>query len=421
MGAAGHRRRPAARRRARRPRGPAAGRNRIEVCTPELIAVADETLAIGKDLRKALRRQGPAGLLPAAGGPDPRLGARLRGARALEPPGARPGRAGPLRPGRRGVRPDLRARPDGAVHGDRADAAVVLARSASRSTRTSTSPASTWPTPASSTWWRSVLQASGLPATQLVARGHRGGRRAADSRPPGPASTRCTTSACGSPSTTSAPAARRWPTCSRWPWTSSRSTAPTSTPSTQARAPTTCCAAWSASARRWASRSTARASRTRRSGHRLRRNGCDIGQGYLFARPLPAEDAAALPASAGRPGVRRAAVRLTLPSYTVVIRRLPGGEWSHRSRSTVVDIMSLIGDTAGRLRQCSHRAALTCSVPLPGRSSGPWWRVVGPARQEGRRGPSARSAHRSAVLCTGRRCGGSSAGPAPCPSWFLPG
>jgi EAL domain-containing protein (putative c-di-GMP-specific phosphodiesterase class I) len=28
--------------------------------------------------------------------------------------------------------------------------------------------------------------------------------------------------------------------------------------------------------------------------HRLRRSGCDIGQGYLFARPLPAEDAAAL-------------------------------------------------------------------------------------------------------------------------------
>ena len=27
---------------------------------------------------------------------------------------------------------------------------------------------------------------------------------------------------------------------------------------------------------------------------RLRRSGCDIGQGYLFARPLPAEDAAAL-------------------------------------------------------------------------------------------------------------------------------
>ena len=25
---------------------------------------------------------------------------------------------------------------------------------------------------------------------------------------------------------------------------------------------------------------------------RLRRNGCDIGQGYLFERPLPAEDAA---------------------------------------------------------------------------------------------------------------------------------
>ena len=28
--------------------------------------------------------------------------------------------------------------------------------------------------------------------------------------------------------------------------------------------------------------------------HRLRRSGCDIGQGYLFARPLPAEDAAAM-------------------------------------------------------------------------------------------------------------------------------
>jgi len=35
-----------------------AGRNHIEVCTPELIAVADETLAIGKDLRKALHEKG---------------------------------------------------------------------------------------------------------------------------------------------------------------------------------------------------------------------------------------------------------------------------------------------------------------------------------------------------------------------------
>jgi EAL domain-containing protein (putative c-di-GMP-specific phosphodiesterase class I)/GGDEF domain-containing protein len=35
-----------------------AGRNRIEVCTPDLIAVADETLAIGKDLRQALQDQG---------------------------------------------------------------------------------------------------------------------------------------------------------------------------------------------------------------------------------------------------------------------------------------------------------------------------------------------------------------------------
>src|SRR4029079_150747 len=35
-----------------------AGRNHIEVCTAELIAVADETLAIGKDLRKALHDKG---------------------------------------------------------------------------------------------------------------------------------------------------------------------------------------------------------------------------------------------------------------------------------------------------------------------------------------------------------------------------
>ena len=34
------------------------GRNRIEVCTPELVAVADETLAIGKDLRQALQDKG---------------------------------------------------------------------------------------------------------------------------------------------------------------------------------------------------------------------------------------------------------------------------------------------------------------------------------------------------------------------------
>ena len=35
-----------------------AGRNHIEVCTADLIAVADETLAIGKDLRKALDEKG---------------------------------------------------------------------------------------------------------------------------------------------------------------------------------------------------------------------------------------------------------------------------------------------------------------------------------------------------------------------------
>jgi diguanylate cyclase (GGDEF)-like protein len=34
------------------------GRNRIEVCTPELIADADETIAIGKDLRQALADNG---------------------------------------------------------------------------------------------------------------------------------------------------------------------------------------------------------------------------------------------------------------------------------------------------------------------------------------------------------------------------
>jgi diguanylate cyclase (GGDEF)-like protein len=34
------------------------GRNRIEVCTRELVASADETLAIGKDLRQALQEQG---------------------------------------------------------------------------------------------------------------------------------------------------------------------------------------------------------------------------------------------------------------------------------------------------------------------------------------------------------------------------
>src|SRR4051794_17279381 len=35
-----------------------AGRNRIEVCTANLVAVADETLAIGKDLRQALQDKG---------------------------------------------------------------------------------------------------------------------------------------------------------------------------------------------------------------------------------------------------------------------------------------------------------------------------------------------------------------------------
>jgi diguanylate cyclase (GGDEF)-like protein len=34
------------------------GRNRIEVCTPSLVATADETIAIGKDLRQALHEQG---------------------------------------------------------------------------------------------------------------------------------------------------------------------------------------------------------------------------------------------------------------------------------------------------------------------------------------------------------------------------
>ena len=36
----------------------ASGRNHIEVCTPELVAEADETIAIGQDLRQALQEKG---------------------------------------------------------------------------------------------------------------------------------------------------------------------------------------------------------------------------------------------------------------------------------------------------------------------------------------------------------------------------
>ena len=67
-----------------------AGRNHIEVCTADLIAVADETLAIGKDLRKALDEKGLRVCYQPLVDLTARLDRRVRGAGAVEPPGARP-------------------------------------------------------------------------------------------------------------------------------------------------------------------------------------------------------------------------------------------------------------------------------------------------------------------------------------------
>ena len=147
----------------------------------------------------------------------------------------------------------------------------------------------------------------GFPATRLVLEMTETvdvPRHADDDRAPaGPARPR----ASGSPSTTSAPATRPSATCAASRSTSSRSRASSSRPPTPGpttgRSPTRS----SRSAGRSACGSSPRGSRSPTQLERLREMGCEFGQGYLFARPMPGEDDGRAPAAAGHAAASRAA------------------------------------------------------------------------------------------------------------------
>ena len=266
-----------------------AGRNHIEVCTAELIAVADETLAIGKDLRKALDEKGlrvcyqP--LVDLTHGSIVGFEALVRWSHPVH------GHVSPAR-----------FVPVAEEFGLISELGRMVLSTASAQIQQWSS---TFRIPLTAhvnvsgvdlanagfvPMVEECLATSGLPTSQLVLEVTESAvePQVETARA---ASTRCTTSASGWRSTTSAPVARRWPTCRRWPSTSSRSTGPTSTPSTRARADDLL--------RGVISLGQALGMEVYGEGiededqrTRLRRNGCDIGQGYLFARPLPTEDAA---------------------------------------------------------------------------------------------------------------------------------
>ena len=116
---------------------------------------------------------------------------------------------------------------------------------------------------------------------------------------------RCGRSASSSSSTTSGPATRRCPTCAGCRWTRSRSTARSCPASARRRTPPTC-----RSSRPSISLAhglgidvVAEGIETAEQLACLRDLGCDRGQGYRFARPLPPDDLEAMLGAASPDGL----------------------------------------------------------------------------------------------------------------------
>ena len=102
-------------------------------------------------------------------------------------------------------------------------------------------------------------------------------------------------SACASRSTTSAPATRRWPTCAASRSTCSRSPASSSTASAATRTTTSITRAIVELAGTLGLLTVAEGIETHAAVGDLRAAlGCDLGQGYLFSRPVEADAASAL-------------------------------------------------------------------------------------------------------------------------------
>ena len=188
--------------------------------------------------------------------------------------------------------------------------------------------------------------------------------------------------ACGSPSTTSGRATRRSATCAASRSTSSRSPASSSRP--PGPAPDEWAFANAIVAPRPDPRtcgSSPRGSRSRAQLDRLRELGCELGQGFLFARPMPGEDDRGgvgaparspgdpLRASRPSPAARSPRSGLMFILYAVVAgprRRLPHGRALDRPR----DASGSAGPAADR-RSGSSLQVVLFAGPVADRRRGP--------------------------------------------------
>ena len=214
---------------------------------------------------------------------------RRRGARPLAAPGARAARAGRVPPARRGER---------ARSGDRATGSCsrpagssppgrLRPRTAARSVAVNVSSAHAARRPGVRRRGPSSPRRRRLPAAEPGARDHReradGRRRHAVARADGAAR-----SASGSPSTTSAPATRRWPTCARFPVRRAQDR-PQLRPRPRPSADPQPRRAVVQMAHSLDLAVTAEGIETVDQGELRTQLGCDSAQGYLFARPLRAD------------------------------------------------------------------------------------------------------------------------------------
>ena len=97
------------------------------------------------------------------------------------------------------------------------------------------------------------------------------------------------TSACAWPWTTSAPATRRWRTCAASRSTSSRSTA-RSSPGSATASGSSIAGAIVSLAHALGLRTVAEGIEDEEQRRAVLALGCDVGQGFLFARPMPADE-----------------------------------------------------------------------------------------------------------------------------------
>ena len=137
-------------------------------------------------------------------------------------------------------------------------------------------------------------------------------------------SARCTTTASGSRSTTSAPGSPRWPPCPRCPWTSSRWTSASSCAPPPRRPTRPSCARWGSSAHRLGLEVVAEGVETGEIAALLGDMGIDLLQGFHFAKPLPEDELLEFVAGTALAGHVGPAAASTVPGRMIIREPVEG-------------------------------------------------------------------------------------------------